>query len=126
MTSTKSAEAVSPLRRRMIEDMSVRKFGDKTRHDYIRHVESFAKFLGRDRCSSQLREVATRPLLPQLQTLFGASGGFGPGPKNPNRRTPRSSGDRLQVGLAGNQEFFDLLCRPRWAEQVTLGLRTSL
>jgi integrase/recombinase XerD len=47
MTSTKSAEAVSPLRRRMIEDMSVRKFGDKTRHDYIRHVESFARFLGR-------------------------------------------------------------------------------
>ena len=47
MTSTKSAEAISPLRRRMIEDMSVRKFGDKTRHDYIRDVESFAKFLGR-------------------------------------------------------------------------------
>jgi integrase/recombinase XerD len=47
MTSTKSAEAVSPLRRRMIEDMSVRKFSDKTRHDYIRRVESFAKFLGR-------------------------------------------------------------------------------
>src|ERR1700688_5155096 len=47
MTFTKSAEAVSPLRRRMIEDMSVRKFGDKTRHDYIRHVESFARFLGR-------------------------------------------------------------------------------
>jgi hypothetical protein len=46
MTSTKSAEAISPLRRRMIEDMSVRKFGDKTRHDYIRDVESFAKFLG--------------------------------------------------------------------------------
>src|ERR1700680_4039690 len=47
MTSTKSADAVSPLRRRMVEDMSVRKFGEKTRHDYIRHVESFAKFLGR-------------------------------------------------------------------------------
>ena len=46
MTSTK-VEAVSPLRRRMIEDMSVRKFSDKTRHDYIRCVESFAKFLGR-------------------------------------------------------------------------------
>jgi hypothetical protein len=30
----------------MIEEMSVRKFGDKTRHDYIRHGESFAKFLG--------------------------------------------------------------------------------
>jgi hypothetical protein len=47
MTSTRSAEAISPLRRRMIEDMSVRKFGDKTRHDYIRDVESFAEFLGR-------------------------------------------------------------------------------
>ena len=47
MTSTKSAEVISPLRRRMIEDMSIRKFSDKTRHDYIRHIESFAKFLGR-------------------------------------------------------------------------------
>src|SRR5262249_53590213 len=47
MTSTKSAEAIGPLRHRMIEDMSVRKFSDKTRHDYIRCVESFAKFLGR-------------------------------------------------------------------------------
>src|SRR5215475_4464350 len=47
MTSTKSAEAISPLRRRMIEDMTVRKFSDKARHDYIRCIESFAKFLGR-------------------------------------------------------------------------------
>jgi integrase/recombinase XerD len=47
MTSTISAEAISPLRRRTIEDMSVRKFGEKTQHDYIRHVEAFAKFLGR-------------------------------------------------------------------------------
>ena len=46
MTSTKSAEAMSPLRRRMIEDMSVRKFSAKTRHDYIRNVETFAEFLG--------------------------------------------------------------------------------
>jgi integrase/recombinase XerD len=47
MTSTTSVEAISPLRRRMIEDMRVRKFGEKTQHDYIRHVETFAKFLGR-------------------------------------------------------------------------------
>jgi site-specific recombinase XerD len=46
MTSTTSVEA-SPLRRRMIEDMCVRKFGEKTQHDYIRHIEQFAKFLGR-------------------------------------------------------------------------------
>src|SRR5450631_1723272 len=46
MTSTTSVEA-SPLRRRMIEYMSVRKFTEKTQQDYIRHVEQFAKFLGR-------------------------------------------------------------------------------
>jgi len=46
MTSTKSVEA-SPLRRRMIEDMCVRKFTEKTQQDYIRHIEQFAKFLGR-------------------------------------------------------------------------------
>ena len=42
-----SEKPISPLRRRMIEDMSVRKFGEKTQHDYIRHIETFARFLGR-------------------------------------------------------------------------------
>ena len=39
--------AISPLRRRMLEDMSVRKFGEKTQSDYIRHVKNFTTFLGR-------------------------------------------------------------------------------
>ena len=38
---------VSDLRRRMLEDMAVRRFGEKTQADYIRHVENFVKFLGR-------------------------------------------------------------------------------
>jgi len=38
---------VTPLRRRMLEDMALRKFGEKTQTDYIRHVECFASFLGR-------------------------------------------------------------------------------
>src|SRR5262249_23990122 len=42
-----SQKPISDLRRRMLEDMAVRKFGDKTRHDYIRHVETFTAFLGR-------------------------------------------------------------------------------
>src|SRR5258708_2871832 len=46
MTSTTSVEA-PPRRRRIIEDMCVRKWGEKTQHDYIRHIEQFAKFLGR-------------------------------------------------------------------------------
>ena len=40
-------EAISPLRHRMIEDMTVRNFVEKTRNDYIRHVKSFTAFLGR-------------------------------------------------------------------------------
>src|SRR5215211_2831006 len=39
--------AISPLRRRMIDDMAVRHFVEKTRTDYIRQVRSFAAFLGR-------------------------------------------------------------------------------
>src|SRR4051812_5835639 len=39
--------ALSPLRRRMIEDMTVRNFVEKTRNDYIRHVKNLAAFLGR-------------------------------------------------------------------------------
>ena len=41
------SESISPLRARMIEDMSVRKFGEKTQYDYIRHVKAFSTFLGR-------------------------------------------------------------------------------
>jgi hypothetical protein len=38
---------ISPLRARMIEDMSVRKFGEKTQKDYIQYVKTFSTFLGR-------------------------------------------------------------------------------
>ena len=40
-------EYISPLRRRMIEDMTVRNFASKTQHDYIRAVTKLARFLGR-------------------------------------------------------------------------------
>ena len=42
-----STAPMSPLRRRMIEDMTVRGFGEKTQNDYIRHVKNFTIFLGR-------------------------------------------------------------------------------
>jgi integrase/recombinase XerD len=38
--------AVSPLRRRMIEDMTIRKFAPRTQEGYIRAVRSFSAFLG--------------------------------------------------------------------------------
>ena len=40
-------KAISPLRQRMLEDMTVRNFVEKTRNDYIRHVKTFTAFLGR-------------------------------------------------------------------------------
>ena len=40
-------ETMSPLRRRMIEDMTIRNFGPKTHHDYIRSVRNLTVFLGR-------------------------------------------------------------------------------
>ena len=39
-------EAISPLRRRMIEDMTVRNFVEKTQKEYIRAVKKFTMFLG--------------------------------------------------------------------------------
>ena len=40
-------KAISPLRQRLVEDMTIRRLGPKTQHDYLRHVKSFADFLGR-------------------------------------------------------------------------------
>jgi site-specific recombinase XerD len=50
-----SERPISPLRQRMIDDMTLRNFGDKTRNDYIRHVRNFAAFLGRspDRATTE-------------------------------------------------------------------------
>ena len=47
MTSHPSDRPVSALRARMIEDMRVRGFSEKTRNDYIRNVRAFGAFVGR-------------------------------------------------------------------------------
>jgi integrase/recombinase XerD len=50
-------QAVSPLRRRMIEDMSIRKFAAKTQHDYVQRVKDFAGFLGRSPATAESEDV---------------------------------------------------------------------
>ena len=40
-------QAISPLRRRMIEDMTIRKFAQKTQHEYVQRVKDFASYLHR-------------------------------------------------------------------------------
>jgi integrase/recombinase XerD len=42
-----SRKPISPLRQRMIDDMTARRFKEKVQKDYVRHVRKFATFLGR-------------------------------------------------------------------------------
>jgi integrase/recombinase XerD len=42
-----SEKPISPLRQRMLEDMSLRRFTPDTQRDYIRCVKKLAAFLGR-------------------------------------------------------------------------------
>ncbi len=50
-------KAISPLRRRMIEDMTIRKFAPKTQHDYVQRVKHFAAFLGRSPDTASFEDV---------------------------------------------------------------------
>jgi integrase/recombinase XerD len=50
-------EAMSPLRRRMIEDMTIRKLAPKTQHDYLQRVKNFAAFLGRSPDTASFEDV---------------------------------------------------------------------
>jgi len=50
-------QAVSPLRRRMIEDMTIRKLAPKTQQGYIRTIKDFAVFLGRSPDTASLEDV---------------------------------------------------------------------
>lgn len=49
--------SISPLRQRMIEDMRMRKFGEKTQTHYLRAVRQFAKYLGRSPDTATTEEL---------------------------------------------------------------------
>jgi integrase/recombinase XerD len=50
-------EAISPLRRRMIEDMTIRKLAPKTQQGYVRTIKDFTVFLGRSPDSASLEDI---------------------------------------------------------------------
>jgi integrase/recombinase XerD len=50
-------KAISPLRQRMIEDMTIRKLAPKTQHDYVQRVKNFAAFLGRSPDTANFEDV---------------------------------------------------------------------
>src|SRR5881275_789254 len=63
-------QAISPLRQRMIEDMTIRKFAAKTQHDYLQRVKHFAVFLGRSPDTASFEDVRRY----QLHLAAGGAG----------------------------------------------------
>src|SRR5262245_60638200 len=57
ISPSREPRRISPLRQRMLEDMSVRQFGTKTKSDYIRHVEMFTAFLGRSPATATAEDL---------------------------------------------------------------------
>jgi len=69
-------EAISPLRRRMIEDMTIlRKLSPKTQQGYIRTIKNLASFLGRSPDKASFEDV-------RRFQLHAAQSGVGTGALN--------------------------------------------
>lgn len=69
---------MTPLRRRMIEDMQIRRFAPATQYSYIRCVTQFAEFYGRSPEQLGLEEVRKFlvHLVNEAQVSYGALRGF--------------------------------------------------
>ena len=50
-------EAMSPLRRRMIEDMTMRRLAPKTQKDYVQIIKNLTAFLGRSPDSASFEDI---------------------------------------------------------------------
>jgi len=95
-----SEKPISPLRQRMIEDMAVRKFNEKTQSDYIRHVKNLTMFLDR------APDTATAEDLRRYQVHQSAAGVQAP---------------TMNGSVAAPRFFFTVTCdRPETARHLTL------
>jgi site-specific recombinase XerD len=50
-------KAISPLRQRLIGDMTIRRLDRKTQQHYIRHVKNFADFFGRSPLKATAEDI---------------------------------------------------------------------
>ncbi len=64
--------SISPLRQRMIDDMTARHFGEKSQKDYIRCVKNLAVFLGRSPETANLEDLR-RFRLHLIESSLGVS-----------------------------------------------------
>ena len=65
-------QAISPLRRRMIEDMTIRKLAPKTQASYIRAVRNFTIFLGRSPDQASAEDLRRYQLASGLERRRGS------------------------------------------------------
>ncbi len=94
-----SIAPVSPLRQRMIEDMTIRQFGAKTQADYIRVVRDFAHFLGRSPDQAEPEDL-------RRYQLHLASFGASP--------------SKMNAAVSALRFFFKVtLCQPQFGERLT-------
>ena len=102
-------EAMSPLRRRMIEDMTIRKLAPKTQHDYVQRVKNFAAFLGRSPDMASFEDVR------RYQLHLAASGVGVPTSTRPYRRCVSSSGSRSGATISSSMRIsFTSRASCRW------------
>ena len=62
-----SNKPISPLRQRLIDDMTARRYGEKVQKAYVRHVRTFTAFLDRS------PDTATKEDLRGFQLHLGAA-----------------------------------------------------
>lgn len=131
MTEQKS---ISPLRRRMLEDMRMRKLSDKTQAHYIRAVKRLAKFLGRSpdtATAEDLRDfqlhlvdqgvsnMSVNRTLTGLKFLFRTTLGQ---PEVLKRISPVREPERLPVVLSPEEVAEIIACAPSLKAQTALSV----
>jgi hypothetical protein len=115
-------KAISPLRQRMIEDMTIRKLAPKTQHDYVQRVKNFAAFLGRSPDTASFEDV-------RLYQLHLAASGAGIPTLNQSVSTLRfffriTLGRLRPFDFAGSQTAINMLAAvPSWTAVLSLDLR---
>jgi hypothetical protein len=57
MNESLRTAAISPLRQRLIDDMTLRRFAPATQRNYVRDVARFATFLGRSPALATVEDV---------------------------------------------------------------------
>jgi hypothetical protein len=116
---------VSPLRRLMIEDMTIRKFAPKTQASYIRAVKNFTAFLGRSPDQASAEDLRRSSALGR-QRRIGAqperSGGSAVVAARPCRR---SSTGRHRLGSTPHRRTL-LLVIPAYAPPQSPSPRYSV